>query len=214
MKRHILKTTLIFALAIMALSAVAQTEFVPIENEADLKIRMKTVAEETQTMTCEFAQEKLLSFMSMPIVSNGKMVVKHPGKLRWEYVTPYRYLMIINDGMMSMRDEGNDSEMDLSKSEGFKQMNNTIMSIMQGELSDLEGFDITYFENVESFRINLTPTNEQISAFIQQILVFIEKDEMNVFQVQLKEASGDETRMHFKDHVINAEISEDQFIIK
>lgn len=214
MKKLTHKITLLLALVLLTGSLVAQNGFDPVKDEAALRAKMKSTAAGTETMTCNFAQEKHLSFMSMPIVSNGKMVVKHPGKLRWEYVTPYSYIMIINDGMMSMRDEGNDSEMDLTKSEGFKQMNNTIMGIMQGEMSELEGFETTFLENGANYRIDLVPTEEQVSEFIQEIQVFIEKKEMNVFQVHLKEASGDETRMYFKDHVINAEVSEDRFIIK
>lgn len=214
MKRHILNITFLLALTCTVSSILAQDNFEPVKDEAVLKSRMKSTAATTQTMKCDFAQEKHLSFMSMPIVSNGKMVVKHPSKLRWEYLTPYSYIMIINDGMMSMRDEGNDSEMDLSKSEGFKQMNKTIMSIMGGEMGDLEGFETTYFENETNYRVDLKPTDEQVSEFITEIRVYIEKTAMAVFQVQLKEASGDETRMYFKDHVLNAKVSEDQFIIK
>lgn len=214
MKNHILSLSLACCLALLCTGLKAQNAFDPVKDEAALKAKMKEVAESTQTMTCDFAQEKHLSFMSMPIVSNGKMVVKHPGKLRWEYVTPYSYILVINDGTMSMRDEGNDSEIDLSESEGFKQMNNTILSIMQGELTDIEGFESGYFENDENYKIGLVPTQDQVAEFIQKIEVYIEKQDMNVFQVHLHEASGDETRMYFKDHVINAEVSEDQFVIK
>src|SRR4051812_45319023 len=64
------------------------------------KNKMEAQSKLTNTMESDFTQEKYLSVMSENIITKGHFCFKKANMLRWEYTTPYSYLIAINKDKM------------------------------------------------------------------------------------------------------------------
>src|SRR5574344_598067 len=49
-----------------------------------------------KTLQCDFTQVKQLPMLNDKMVSKGKMYYKQSSLLRWEYISPYKYIFIMN----------------------------------------------------------------------------------------------------------------------
>ena len=62
---------------------------------SDVLSRVVAKASTVKTISADFVQEKDLSILNDKMVSKGKMYYDG-GMLRWEYLTPYQYLFVMN----------------------------------------------------------------------------------------------------------------------
>ena len=53
-------------------------------------------ASSMQTMQCRFVQSKTMAMLAEPSVAEGKMYFASPDRLRWEYVKPYAFALVVN----------------------------------------------------------------------------------------------------------------------
>ncbi|MGZ4036422.1 MAG: LolA family protein, partial [Bacteroidia bacterium] len=88
-----MKKTLFLMLVVNA--AMAQS-FKPVKDTAALKLRIEAMSKATNAIESDFTQEKNLSVLSEKVNSKGHFSFKKENMLRWEYTTPYKYLIVIN----------------------------------------------------------------------------------------------------------------------
>ena len=73
---------------VMCFSVEAQTQ-------SQVKQQISRAAAQLRSMQCEFVQTKHVKMLNQNVVSTGKMYYQRSDKLRWEYVTPYKYSFIL-----------------------------------------------------------------------------------------------------------------------
>ena len=207
-------TTLIILFTFFLSSSVfSQTNnFTPVKNETNFRTKMLEIQTTTQSLQSEFTQEKHLSFMSEPILTKGHFYYKKDKKLRWEYIEPFVYTVILNGSDLMIDDEGHQNEIDLKSNKTYKEINEVISESMRGDL-DLENdqFDTILKENHQLYLLELTPKKNQIKEYITRIEVYFGKNDFLISKVIMHEQGGDMTKIYFKNKKTNQIINEKLF---
>ena len=187
-------------------------DFKPVKNETDFRSEMLKIQASTQTLQSEFTQEKHLSFMSEPIVTKGHFYYKKDKKLRWEYVKPFAYTVILNGSDLMINDEGHRNEIDLKSNKTYKEINEVISGSMRGDLdSGKVEFDSILKENNRFYLLELKPKKKQIKEYMTRIEVYFDKKDFLISKVIMHEQGSDLTKIFFKNKKINQTISENLF---
>lgn len=164
-----------------------------------------------QTLKADFVQAKHLRIFSKTLDSDGVMVFKAPGQLKWSYKTPYHYEIIINGKTISINDEGKVNSFDLSSSEKFTEINELILNSITGKILDDERFKTMYFQNKEFWLVVLEPKNLEMSSFISEIQIFVNPDKNQVSKIRLVESANDYTVIQFSNQILNEPIPDSLF---
>lgn len=176
---------------------------------------IKKINEKTQdvaSLQADFEQQKLLSFLEEPVVSKGKFWFHEPNQIRWEYQYPYLYTIIMNNGLLTVKDEGNEHTSDLSSNQIFEQMNSLITGSIQGKLlSDDEHYSKKYFQTEGRILIRFIPKDMQLLSYLDYMEIGFSKNTLEVETLLMHEPSGDFTKMNFSNIIMNQTISEDVF---
>jgi len=187
----------------------AQTKMTNVEASL-LKEKVKSQAEKTNTISSDFVQYKHLDFLSNDIVTSGNLAFKNPDLVKWEYVKPFVYSVIFKNENLYINDEGKKSDVNLSSSKLFKQLNKLIVSSVKGDMFDEKEFDISYFKQESTSEVHFTPLNKKISKYIKafHIQFNIQGD---VVEIKMIEPSDDYTRIVFSNRIINTPLSDAVF---
>ncbi|OGQ98093.1 MAG: outer membrane lipoprotein carrier protein LolA [Deltaproteobacteria bacterium RIFOXYD12_FULL_55_16] len=68
----------------------------------ELAQKLQARYEETKTMTADFKQSTSVPMTSRKRLGAGKLVISKPGRIRWDYQTPERQVLISNGKKVSM----------------------------------------------------------------------------------------------------------------
>ena len=108
---------LIVMLAVMGASVNAQPRISEKQSQ-EVMNQLSQAAASMQSMQCRFVQEKTSPMLAEPSVSEGVMYFVAPDKMRWEYVKPYAFALVVNgDRIVNVTDgkaealEGNANRM-------------------------------------------------------------------------------------------------------
>lgn len=176
--------------------------------------KMTAQAKLTNTTECDFEQEKFISVMSEKIISKGHFCFKKSNKLRWEYIHPFKYLIVINEGKMFIKDNGKVKKYDINSNKIFKSINEMMMSIVQGTLFNSKDYTVKYYENDKYYQVVLIPTQKTTKEFLKTINLTILKSDMSVTKVKMTEPGGDYTTLTFTNRKTNEPIADEKFVVK
>lgn len=193
----------------MLLGVQAQTKMNT--SEADyLKKQVKALASSTKTILSDFVQFKHLEFLDNPIETSGKLAFKAPNLVKWEYTKPFKYAVFFKNNMLYINDEGKKSNIDIGSNKMFNQLNNLIVSSINGNMFDENKFAIQYFKNAQNSLVYFTPKDKNFAKYIKAFhITFNEKGD--VVEVKMIEPSDDYTKVVFKNKVLNQPIDEAVF---
>ncbi|TYB78594.1 LolA family protein [Bizionia myxarmorum] len=175
-----------------------------------LKNLVKQQAKTTKTITSDFVQYKHMDFLSNDIVTKGNLHFKAPNLVKWAYLEPFVYSVIFKNDQLYINDEGKKSNIDMSSSKLFKQLNGLIINSVKGDMFDAEEFTIEYFKMGGNSLVYFKPKEKKSAAFIEAFhLTFNAKGEVEI--VKMIEPSGDYTKIVFSNKVLNNQISDALF---
>lgn len=188
--------------------------FTSMKDVAAFKAGITKMAASTNTIKASFKQEKYLSILSNKINSRGTMLFKKENQLRWEYNDPFQYIIILNGKQIIVKDQGKVNSMDIAGSQTFKQINELLINSVQGNILDESKFSIEYLEGKETFLTRLTPKEEQLKKYLNEIEVYFDRQDFSVSKVKLIENEGDYTLISFFNKKMNEPISDENFSVK
>ena len=119
--------------------------FTAFEDEASFKKMVRETSAKTQSISSDFTQEKHLTMMEEVLVSRGRFLFKKENKVRWEYLEPIVYAIIINQNRFIINNDGKISEFDTESNKLFKEINNMIVMAIQGNFVDDPDFAASFF---------------------------------------------------------------------
>ena len=181
-----------------------------LQETVELKKKVKLLSEQTKTISSDFTQYKHLDFLSNEIVTKGNLVFKAPDLVKWEYVEPFKYSVIFKNESLFVDDDGEKSDINLSSSKLFKQLNHLIINSVKGDMFNDKEFKIDYLKISENFDIHFKPLNSKIEKYIKEfVILFSSKGE--VLQIKMIEPTDDFTKIVFKNRVINKPVSDAVF---
>ena len=151
--------------------------------------------------TADFDQESILKAMAVTDTASGRLMVRQPGKMRWEYYVPDPQT-IITDGndLWVYRPEENQvlvgkapSFFGEGKGAGFL---SNIKMVRQSFKISLEPV-----ENPEQYRLRLVPNKSSVD--LMEVMLDIAKKTFDLIQITTFNVYGDETRIELKNVSFN-----------
>ena len=164
-----------------------------------------------KSIKTDFIQYKHLDFLSKDIETSGKMYFKSPDLLNWQYNKPYNYTIIFKKNKIHIDDQGKKNTIQSGSSKIFEKINKMIVGSVSGNMFDDNEFSISYYKTKEFYITKLIPKTKDIQKVIKQIDLYFPLNETTVSQVKLNEASGDYTKIIFKNKTLNAKIDDSVF---
>jgi outer membrane lipoprotein-sorting protein len=204
-----------FSLLIACIAGSAQH---PVTDAGEIARILKSVEEaaaRTTTISAAFTQEKEMSIMDERILSSGRFSFKKERLLRWEYMQPYSYIVVINNDRIAIRDETRTSQFDTRNNKVFAEVNKIIVGSIRGTLlQDQQNFRITYEDGNSSWIVKLVPLSPGLKGTLSRITLWLDKKDHSVSKLEMAENNGDKTTITFSGKRFNEPVADEKFILK
>jgi len=199
-----MRTIFICFLCLTGMVSIAQKEtFSKVSDPKEVEQRLVKASASMNTITSDFVQEKHLEYLSVVIESKGKFWFKKPGILRWEYTDPYKYIIVINQGKIIIKDEGKKNEFDVNSNKAFQELNNIIVNSVNGTLISSEKYNYEILEGKESWLVKLFPKDPQMKKIMKSIELYFLKTDMSVNRIKMVESDQDYTMITLRNKKYN-----------
>lgn len=185
--------------------------FTPISDSEKVEKLLIKSTQSLKSISSSFIQEKNLEYLSAKIKSEGKFWFKNGTFLRWEYITPFSYIIIINNGTFKIKDGEKTSTFDVKSNPVFKELNDILINTVNGSLMKSEKFEIAISENKKSYQVKLNPKLKEMKEFLKNIYLYFSKKDLSVFEIKMIETEKNYTRITFYEKKINTEINDQLF---
>ncbi len=185
-----------------------------VKDTAALKQKIESMSKATISIESDFIQEKNLSMLSEKIISKGHFVFKKENLLRWEYSTPSKYLIVINKEKVVIKDEKKTTKYDMNSNKVFKEINDIMLSCVQGTIFKSNKFKTSYYENDKFYKLELIPQVKNMKETFKKINLYFDKNVTSVAKMEMIESNEDLTSIDFINKKLNAPVAETIFIVK
>jgi len=188
----------IFSLLLFTTSVCfGQSNFSQVKESTSLIAEIKKHNLSVNSIESVFKQEKYISAMSSKFMSEGKFLFKKERKIRWIYLKPINFTIVIKDNLVQMKDEVKVSSYDMNSDKSFKQANDLLLKVVQGTIFGDKDYSYQFMENSELYKIILTPTVKKGSNVFSIIEMLLIKKSFDVAGITLKESKGDYIKLTF-----------------
>lgn len=203
----------ILALILIAQFGFAQN-FKSVKDTATLRLKVEQMSKTVNSIESDFTQEKNLSLLSEKILSKGHFVFKKENLLRWEYNTPYKYLIVINKDKIWIKDEKKTAKYDMNSNKVFKEINDIMIACVQGNIFKSGKFKVAYFENEKYYKLELTPLQKNMKESLKKINMYFDKSVTSVTKLDMVEPNDDYTTLEFINKKLNGAVADHIFTVK
>jgi outer membrane lipoprotein-sorting protein len=193
---------------------VLAQNFKPVKDTAGLKQRIEAMSKATNVIESDFTQEKNLSMLSEKVNSKGHFSFKKENMLRWEYTVPYKYLIVINRDKIWIKDEKKITKYDLNSNKIFKEINEVMISSVQGTIFKSNKFKVSYYENDKYYKLELIPQIAAMKESLKKINMYFDKNVTSVSKLEMIEPNEDYTTLEFINKKLNGVLPDTVFSVK
>lgn len=205
---------IVLFLAIFSFTARAQyAGYKPAADPSSFKSAFAGTSQKTNTIRSDFVQEKSLSMLDEKMISQGKFYFKRENRVRMEYDRPFRYLMIINNNQVFIRDGEKENKISAKSNKTFGQINRIMIDCVQGTMLTNPDFSVRVFENSQHWMVELTPLAKSMKDLFKSIGVTIDKSDLSASRIEMSEINGDNTVIRLTNKTLNVEIPDSLFNI-
>ncbi len=206
-----MKTFFALLICFLYVTAYSQSDFRPVSDIETVGSKLDNMAKSLNTIQSDFHQEKYMDFLDVTLESKGKFWFQKENSLRWQYTEPYNYIVIVNDGVVQISDDGRNQEFQVKGNKIFEQVNNIIVASMSGDVIDNDDFDVKLFENDEYFLVKLKPLKKDISKVIHEMEMYFDKSSLHISKIIMNEPNNDYTLIRYTNRKINEPIPSSVF---
>ena len=183
-------------------------------SETQIRQEINKVASQMKSMQCDFTQTKNLKMLNDKLVSKGKMYYQQSNKLRWEYVTPYAYIFLLNDSKVYLKSNQHNDVIDVQQNKIFKEIARIMMNSVVGNcLNDDKDFSVKISDVTNEYVASLSPLRKDMKQMFQKIVLHFNKKTTTVSVVELVEKNGDNTVIELNNIQINSKIDAKFFTV-
>ena len=195
----------------LCLSVSSQTQLSEIQSN-ELMASLTEAAASMQTMQCRFVQSKTMAMLAEPSVSEGRMYFSSPDRLRWEYVTPYPFALVVNGERIVKVTDGKAEVLEGNSGRMYQGIVGMIMGSASGKkLFDTSAFDVVIYDDGALWKAEMTPKRRDMKRMFSQLVFHFDKKTQVIDHVEFVEPKGDKTTLQFQDIRLNQEIGEEKF---
>lgn len=199
-----------FLLLFSAVVVQAQPDKSPLQNVEDFKQKVQEQSGSIRTIESAFVQEKHLSVLHEPARSSGMFYYSNKGNVRWEYDKPTQQSIIVNDGNVTMINEGEIEKTNARAAKAYQRMNTLMADVIHGDAFENEAFEYAFYRLSPFVRVEMTPQESAIATHIEKIELFFNNDH-RVAQLVIYEPGGDYTSYRFSDQQYNQKLPQGVF---
>jgi outer membrane lipoprotein-sorting protein len=212
---HRLIRLLLICLQLPCILLAQKTVYIPMKDTVVFKQKIDLMARNTNSIESDFIQVKdLSSVMTEKITSKGHFCFKKENLLRWEYNTPYKYMIVINKDKIVIKDEAKTTRYDMNSNKVFKEINDLMIASVQGNILKSGKFRVTFLEGDKEYKLELVPLVKGMKESLKRINMYFDKSVSSVIRLEMEEPSGDSTLIDFTNKKLNGDIPESRFIVK
>ena len=178
----------------------------------ELMATLTEAAASMQTMQCRFVQEKTSTMLAEPSVSEGRMYFASPDRLRWEYVTPYPFALVVNGERIVKVMDGKTEVLDGNAGRMYQGIVGMIMGSASGKkLFDTSAFDVVLYDDGAFWKAEMTPKRRDMKRMFSLLVFHFDKQSQVIDHVEFVEPRGDRTKIRFEEVRLNAPIDNNTF---
>ncbi len=206
------KYTMLLLFVFIATASYSQPKgYKVLTDNTAFRKKISETANSTQTIKSNFVQEKNIAVVSEKIISKGNFRFKKVNKVRMEYVHPYRYLLIINQDKVIIKDEQKTHSFSSKSNKLFTLVNKIIIDCVQGTALDNKDFKPEVYSDDKLYLLVLTPVKKDLQEYFKNISVYLDINDGSVVKIDLLEPSGDNTVITFTEKEINVAVQDSEF---
>ncbi len=181
----------------------------------DIIAAITAQAKETKSLECDFTQTKEMSMLGEKMVSQGRLSYQQPGKMRWEYVSPYRYTFVVDGQQVTIKKDEHTDHINAGESKVFKEITRIMMNCVLGKaLTDERSFKVTMSQTAGEWVAALAPQTAELKRMFKTITLCFDKRTSVLVSVELTEHSGDRTVIEMKNVKTNVTIPASRFRVE
>jgi len=166
-----------------------------------------------RSIQAAFVQEKEMKILARPLISQGRMLFRAPDNLRWEYLSPVKSVLLMQNGAARKFVNENGAWLE-DKSAGLDAVPAVLAQMtgwLEGRFNDA-GDAAIFTASREGQVVRLTPKAEGMRAVIAAIeLRLVKGSDDLVEEVDIHESARAITRIKFRDTVIDQAIPDALF---
>lgn len=166
-----------------------------------------------KSIESDFTQIKHLDLFNENITSKGKFYYKHSDKISLDYSSPTKYLIVINGDKLKIVSDGKKNIVGLKSNKIMAEMRGMLTACMSGNISQISGYKMEYFEDTNSYLIKIKPTNKSVQAYISGFDIYMDKKDMSVSKLRISENASDYTDYLFQNKKFNTLTDDKKFLV-
>ena len=176
---------------------------------------INATAASIKTIESNFTQVKSVSFLNEKVKSYGRMYYSNQGKLRWEYVSPYKYTFAINGGKVYIKSGAKSQVIDIRTSRLFNSIAQIMINSITGKSLKANGdFNTQMYIDGNEWIAVLTPKKAQMKKMFRTVQLHFNSHHSMVSEVVMTETSGDSTVITLSGVKTNENIPDQIFFVK
>lgn len=214
MKKFKILMMMVFVLTGNLMVRAQKAGFSAMSNTATLQQALAKNAQATQSISSDFNQVKNMKMLNDKVSSKGKFYYKQSDKVRIEYTSPFSYLLVMNGGMIAVKENGKVSKINTRNSLTMQSVNRIMMDCMRGTVFNNKDFSVKAYASSAQYLLTLTPVSSAVKGMFKNIDVYINKSDNQVARLIMTENGGDNTEMTFTNRKLNTNLADALFSVR
>lgn len=195
----------------LGLFASAQTQLSEAQSN-EIMASLTETAASMQTMQCRFVQSKTMAMLAEPSVSEGRMYFVSPDRLRWEYISPYPFALVVNGERIVKVTDGKAEVLEGNSGRMYQGIVSMIMGSASGKnLFDTSTFDVILYDDGTFWKAEMTPKRRDMKRMFSQLVFHFDKKTQVIDHVEFIGSGGDVTLIRFEEVRVNEGIYKQTF---
>ena len=190
--------SLIFSLC-SVFTTVAQTDAID---------EISKASQAVSTVQADFTQTKRLKMLNDAMVSKGKMWCTQPNRLRWEYLTPYSSLFVLNGEKVLFQNDKRSTTLNANRHKKIREMIRIMIPSNLGKvLTEKKDFHTSIETTENQYVLTMIPQSKEMKQMFTRIVLYYNRKQAVVTQIEMYEKSGDNTTIELSSIKKNATIN-------
>jgi outer membrane lipoprotein-sorting protein len=177
---------------------------------ADTWDGIRAAADQVDSISAEFVQEKHLPILARPLISRGIFYFRKPGSLRWEYREPVRNVLLMHQGNLQ-RYRQSEKGLQVENGGGLQAMHFVMTEISQWFQGNFDESRMFAARLEAERKVVLLPREAAFARVIEKIELQLADRPGLIESVTIYESQDSFTRLTFEKAVLNTAIPDTVF---
>ncbi len=181
-----------------------------VTNSKVVLAKLKSVADNTNTITADFKEETFLAAFSKPQLSTGKFYFQSKNKMRWMQNSPFEYIIMINGESLRIKNNGTEQK-NIGSKNMAKKINNFMLNMIKGNYHDDPNMKTTIYESASNYLLEMVPTEKPMNKIYTKFEMYFSKTTKRLESIIFFQPGGDKKITTFSNQKYNTKIENSIF---